>query len=100
MRTCILISVFLIYEQVQSYRIFDLVRTSATTSMQQQQLADQEVESGRVSTLIQDYSNWKDEQTFQKQFRKLVEGLNLFYKCDCDSLAHISPAFLRQNPRS
>jgi hypothetical protein len=27
-----------------------------------------------------DYCNWKDTPTFQKQFRKLVEGLNLFYK--------------------
>jgi hypothetical protein len=29
---------------------------------------------------ILDFSNWQDTPTFQKQFSKLVEGLNLFYK--------------------
>ena len=29
---------------------------------------------------ILDFSGWKDTPTFEKQFRKLVEGLNLFYK--------------------
>jgi uncharacterized protein YjbI with pentapeptide repeats len=29
---------------------------------------------------ILDFSNWKVTPTFQKQFRKLVEGLNLFYQ--------------------
>jgi hypothetical protein len=29
---------------------------------------------------ILDFSNWHDIPTFQKQFRKLIEGLNLYYK--------------------
>ena len=29
---------------------------------------------------ILDFSNWMDDQDFEKQFRRLVEGLNLFYK--------------------
>jgi len=29
---------------------------------------------------ILDFSGWKNHQPFQSQFRKIVEGLNLFYK--------------------
>ena len=29
---------------------------------------------------ILDFSNWKDEEEFEKTFRKLVDGLDLFYK--------------------
>ncbi len=62
-----------------TYRIFDSVRTSATISMQRQLVA-QDVQSGRIPNLIQDYSNWNDNHTFQKPLSKLVEGLNLFDK--------------------
>jgi hypothetical protein len=29
---------------------------------------------------ILDFSNWKDEEAFEKKFRKLIDGLDLFYK--------------------
>ena len=29
---------------------------------------------------ILDFSKWQDDKIFEKQFRKLIEGLNLFYK--------------------
>ena len=29
---------------------------------------------------ILDFSKWKDEGEFRKMFRKLIDGLNMFYK--------------------
>jgi hypothetical protein len=29
---------------------------------------------------ILDFSKWKDEEEFEKMFRKLIDGLDLFYK--------------------
>jgi hypothetical protein len=38
------------------------------------------MQSGRVPTCTQDFSNCQDTSSFEKQVRKLAEGLNLFYK--------------------